>query len=167
MSLHPVLVAVHAVAAVLSLLLGLLALRWRRLLAPHLATLLLMTASLAGAVAVDLATGAAGRWVFAGLLVLAVGMCVSSGRALRLWNHDRAAATSALGFSLISLVTGFVAVTVIGAGWPVVAVVAAIGAPVLLGRLLVRRAVLSARRAPAASTATRPPSRSGGSPARR
>ena len=149
MELHTALIVVHAVSATGALLIGIPALWVPRLLGAQLTLVLVMTASLGGAVVIDLATGVPGRWVFVGLLALALAMCLSSFRAARWMTSRPAVGTQALGFSLISLVTGFVAVSVIGAGWPVVVVTAAIAAPILIGRALVDRLVSTRGATPA------------------
>lgn len=148
---HALLLVVHATAATVALLAGLLALRRRRFLPVHAVATLVMALSLAPSLWLGRATTPLLlRLVFLGLFGLAL---VMSGRALRTWRSTARPGRPAdadhlavVGFNLIGLVTGFLTVAVLRLGFGTLAVVVVgVGIPVL-GHHLLHRAVNVARR---------------------
>lgn len=142
---HSVLVAVHATAATIAWLAGLVALREGRLFSVHRGAQVVMAVALAAAVVV----GWSGytpvtRIVFPGLLVLAVAMIVRTELAARERPGTTGAVTAGyvdhLGFALISLSVGFVLIALLNAGVPVWVAVTVGVATVLAGRVGVRTA---------------------------
>lgn len=144
--MHALLITTHAVAAAVALLAGLVALRHPRAVGVHAVGTVLMTAALGAALWV----GRAGDTslpvpVSGALLVLAV---VMSWRSARAWwvRPATGAATSApfvaaVGFTCTSLTTGLLVVAAVRAEQGPVAVVTSALLPVLLGRVLLERAV--------------------------
>lgn len=149
MTIHLVLISLHATAAVLALAATVGALRTPALAGPQALGVHTMTAALAGAELV----GFAGyrrvlKVVFPGLLVLAVFMCTRAHAAWRARpggpGEDAPAYIDALGFNTISLVVGFLAIAAVRMELGALAVAAAVVVPILVGHMVVAR-VLRAR----------------------
>lgn len=141
---HTVLITIHAVAAVLALGAGFLALRThssRRLFDAHAGTTTVMAAALPLSLVAgwaDLTTLT--RVLFVALSALAAAMVVRAWLARRAAHGGRSlAVVEHVGFNLIALVTGFLTVAVLRTGWGAVGVVVAAIAVPLLGHLLVGR----------------------------
>lgn len=137
---HLIFVTLHAVCATAALVLGVLALRHQRLMVAHLAGV----AGMAGCLPLSIAAGWSGfidltRTIFIGLFVLSLVMLVQAfwaRRAQRAGNEQ--AAIGHLGFNVIALVTGFLAVAVLRTGAGVIGVVIVAVVTPLLGHLIVK-----------------------------
>lgn len=121
--LHTVFITVHALAATLAFVAGVLAVPAGRFLTIYRAALVVMTAALVPALLVSWNTiDAVARTVFTGLLVLAAGMIVRAELAGRMspvrTGGPVAAYLEHVGFTLIALADGFVVVAAIRAGAP-------------------------------------------------
>ncbi|GAA1126975.1 hypothetical protein [Citricoccus alkalitolerans] len=158
---HLVFISVHAVFAVAAFVAGL-----AMLLAPpgprswgrpspliHATGVTVMSATLPFSLAVGWSdVGAAARPVFIGLFALSLYMVWRALQAGHAWRRsDRGRLIDHVGFNLIALATGFLAVVVLRAGAGVVGILAvAIGVPIL-GHWAIHR--LKARAARSASLA--------------
>lgn len=144
--IHAVLIGIHATAAVLALAATVAAFRFPAVVAAHLVGVLVMTVALAGAELVGFASyPGVLKVVFPGLLVLAVFMCTRAHAAWRARpggpGEDRVAYIDALGFTTISLVVGFLAITAVRMELGALAVATAVVVPILVGRIMVARAL--------------------------
>lgn len=143
MSLHEILVAVHAAAATASLVAGVVVVTRRRLFDLYLATLVVAVAALAGAVGVAwVGRPTETNLLFAGLVVLGLAMvrCGALARSLRAATGTASTRFRDLvGFTLISLFDGFVIVAVLTRDGPAWLALGAAVAGVLVGRAALHR----------------------------
>ena len=152
--LNTVFVLVHATAATLAFVAGVLAVPGGRFLGTYRVAVVVMAAALVPAVLVDWTdTDPVARAVFGGLLLLAGAVVVRAELAVRARPERtggvRAAYLGHLGFTLIALADGFVVVAAIRAGAPGWLVALGAAAVVVAGhsavRLGIRRLVLAPR----------------------
>lgn len=142
--LHDVLIAVHAAAGTLALAAGVAVVGWRRGFDAYFWSLMVMAASLVGAVAAGWANEQpATNLVFSGLIVLAAFMVLRAVQARGMWRtaprRPSARFLDAVGCTLISLFDGFVIVAVLTRGGPVWLAVAAGVLGVVAGRAAMHR----------------------------
>ena len=151
--LNALFVTVHATAATLAFVAGVLATPAGRFLGLYRGALVVMAAALVPAVLVDwTSTDPVARLVFAGLFVLAAVMVVRGELAARLAPAHTGGPVPAyvehIGFTLIALADGFAVVAVIRAGAPGWAIAAVAVGVVLVGHVGIqvakRRLVLPA-----------------------
>ena len=146
---HLAFLTAHVLAAFLALGTGLATLRGGRWLGTHRVSVLVMSLALPGSIAAGWADSpGATRVVFPGLFLLSLAMVVRTELAARR-PPGSPAFIDHVGFTLISLVAGFLTVLVLrlGAG-PAGAVAAAVAVP-LLGRRLLARVQADAAAVPA------------------
>jgi hypothetical protein len=141
---HTFLVSVHAVAATVAVLTGLLALRRTGWVTTHLVSTVVMGGSLAPSLWVSrFTTPPALQLVFLGLLALSVAMGCRAWQAWRLRSRPGGAGDDrylvAVGFNLIGLVTGLVTVGVLRLGGGGLGVTLVAVATPLLGHQLLHR----------------------------
>ncbi|WP_167133268.1 hypothetical protein [Paramicrobacterium chengjingii] len=138
---HLVFVSLHAALATVALVAGVLGLRHPRLLPVHLWSIIGMSLALPFSVVAGWAGfTAVTRPIFVALVVLSCFMVIQAFRANRASRSDAhwRIVVNCLGFNIIGLTTGFLAVAVLrmGAG-PAVVILVAVGVPVV-GHFCVR-----------------------------
>lgn len=141
---HTLLIGGHAAAGFVALIAGCLAIRHQRAVPVYLGSVLALVVFLAAAVVLDWASlGTSARVTFAALIVLGgyvFWRAVQAARSRRPGVGPQSAQfLDHLGFTLISLLVGFVAIAVLDLGAPLWGVVASAIGCIIVGHITLQR----------------------------